>query len=286
MEYSMLSKLISALEFGTNLHISVVFLDSNGNKQTQLKFTQKIHSSPVCDAAKVTPQGLAACMRCRNVVLKWARKRKQSFEGYCTKGVYEYCRPVVRNDETVAVVFVGNILTNDEHQYARLRSNFDPALLNTMQSGFLSADCAGIADLVESYVLFLLETYGNTADKSFDPLLENIKGYVEENLRYDFSMEDLATAFNYDEKYLGRLFKAKTGYTVREYCNSIRIEQAKRLLTETKISIADIAGRTGYNNVTYFNRIFKRMTECSPREYRKLARSEVRSVQEKRRVSD
>ena len=267
MEHTSLSELIASLEYGTNLHICVVFFDHYGNEKTRLPFRQKIHATPLCDWVK--EQGrLPECFRCRNTVLKMVRTRKKPFGGRCIMGVYEYCQPVILNDTVVAVVFVGNIYTGSEKQLKRLRTNVDPDLYPTMQHNFSEDDCKRVAGIVTSYILFLMDRYGATEKSAFDPLLDNIKSYINENLLYDFSMTDLSVAFNYDEKYLGRLFKSRTGLSVKEYCNKRKTETAKKLLTETNLSIADIAVQTGYNNVTYFNRIFKRITGISPRQYR------------------
>ena len=267
MECNSLSDLISALEFGNKVHICVVFFDHYGNEKTRLPFAQQIHATPLCTWIK--EQGrLPECFRCRNTVLKLARTRKKGFGGRCVMGVYEYCQPVIFHDTVVAVVFVGNIYTGSSEQLQRLRTNVDPELYPTMQHDFSEEDCKRVAGIVTSYIHFLLERYGTTEKTSFDPLLDNIKSYINENLLYDFSMTELSVAFNYDEKYLGRLFKSKTGLSVKEYCNKRKTDLAKKLLTETSLSISDIAVQTGYNNVTYFNRIFKRVTGTSPRQYR------------------
>ena len=266
MRYDDLSSLITSLEYGTKLHISVVFLKHYGNRKMARPFPQKIHQCPVCDAAK--EKDFAGCFRCRNTVLKLLVKRKTSFGGYCAKGVYEYCRPVLRGGEVAAVVFVGNILTDDPAQQEKLLGHVKKSLLKTMQTGFAEADCHRTADLMESYIHYLMDHYGETAQKPFDVLIENIKNYIDENLLHEFSMADLAAVFNYNEKYLGRIFKERTGITIKEYCNLAKVGEAKLLLTGTRLSITAIAAQVGYNNVTYFNRIFKRLTGLSPQEYR------------------
>ena len=116
--------------------------------------------------------------------------------------------------------------------------------------------------------MFLFEKYGNTARLSNDTLICNIKNYINENLLFDFSMSDLSIVFNYSEKYLGRLFKNKAGCTIKQYCNARKIDQTKTLLENKKLSICDVSARSGFNNVTCFNRIFKRITGLSPQEYR------------------
>lgn len=268
MEYSNLSNLISALEYGTNLHISIVFLNRYGNEKTRLPKEQKIHTCPICDMAKTTPEGFAACFRCRNTALKWCIRHKRSFGGFCVKGVYEYCRPVVRDSVVLAVIFIGNILTDSERQHFILRKHVKTSLLKTMQINFTEDDCVCTADVLESYIMFLLDKYGEISQEPTDALIENIKNYITENLLYDFSMLDLSAVFNYNEKYLGRLFKSKVGCTIKEYCHAHKIEEAKNLLKTSNFSITDISILSGFNNVSYFNRIFKRITGISPRQYR------------------
>ncbi|MBE6778862.1 MAG: helix-turn-helix domain-containing protein [Ruminococcaceae bacterium] len=268
MEYANLSNLIAALEYGTQLHISVVFLNHYGNEKTRLPFAHRIHTCPVCDKAKQSADGFASCYRCRNTVLKWCIRRKRSLGGFCAKGVYEYCRPVIRHADVLCVIFIGNILTDSDQQRLTLAKHVAPSLLRTMQENYTERDCAQVADLLESYLFSLFETYGYTLNEPTDALIDNIKSYITENLSYDFSMADLSSVFNYNPKYLGRLFKSKTGYSVKEYCNNGKIETAKHLLKNSRLSVLDISAQAGFNNVTYFDRQFRKHTGLSPREYR------------------
>lgn len=268
MVHEKLSGLIEALEKGTKVHISVVFLNHYGNDMTRRPFSQSIHATAVCDAAKAVPGGRDSCIRCRNIVLEKCVRYKKSFGGLCAKGVYEYCRPVVKNGKVVAVVFVGNILMDNVHQRLKLRKHVKPSLLKTMERDFTEADCVRVANIMESYIVFLLEQYGDTMEQAFNSLIENIKIYIEEHLLQEISMEQMAAFFGYNEKYLGRLFKSKTGQSISEYCNIRRVSIAKKLLRNSRQRISEIAGQCGFNNVTYFNRIFKKVTGQSPQMYR------------------
>lgn len=268
MTYEPLTNLITALEKGTSLHISVVFLNHYGNAMTRRPISQSIHSTPVCNAAKQNPDGFASCRRCRDIVLRKCTNHKKPFGGLCVKGVYEYCHPVIRNHCVAAVIFVGNILTNDPKQHHRLQSTISPALLSTMESGFTSEEIIRTAKLVESYILLLLDQYGDTAENVPDSLIENIKAYLEENLLLDISMGQLAAFFGYNEKYLGRMFKKKTNQSIAQYCNQRRITIAMKALLSTQCSISEIAAQCGFNNVTYFNRLFKLQTGQTPQCFR------------------
>ena len=268
MDHATLSSLISALEKGTKMHIMIAFLNKCGNRKTKCDYDQTVHSCPVCRTIKKSPEGMAACYRCRMTVQKLAIRHRKPIAGFCTNGVYEYCRPVVHNDQVICVIYIGNILADSAAQRQKLTALVDAELLETMEGNFSSADCVETADILESYIHFLFDRYG-IENKTFDPLVENIKSYIRENQAYELSVEELAAAFNYSPKYLGRLFKTKTGRSIKEYCNQLKIRQAESLLTETDLSIDQIATQTGFNSVTYFDRVFRNITGRSPQQYRK-----------------
>lgn len=267
MEQSSLSELISVLEKGTKIHISVAFYGSYGNHFTHRSHSQMIHDAPVCLEAKTTPNGLAGCYRCRKVTERMVRQYKHGIAGVCQKGVYEYCRPIFFDEQVIGVIFIGNILTSDKRQRERLQKYVRPDLLNTMEDDFTQEDCRRTADVLHSYIIFLLEKYGNE-NHNYDPLIQNIKSYIREQMAYNVSLKELAEVFNYNEKYLGQLFKSRCGYSIKGYCNYIRIKQAKRMLTDTKLSVSKIAQQLGFSNVTYFDRVFRYYTGISPHTYR------------------
>lgn len=273
MEHSSLSDLITALEYGHNFHISVVLFDRCGNNKTRLSQQQRTHETPVCEAVKVDKADYSRCYRCRETVLRMATTRKKSFGGLCINGVYEYCRPLLRDERVVGVILIGNIYDGSPEQLRRLEQHDLLNMTDTMQHGFTRQDCERTADILESYISYLLDTYGERTPKTFDTLVEDIRSYIEENAHTDFSIGTLAKHFNYNEKYLGRLFKSRTGYTIHEYCNQLRLSKAKKLLRSTNLSISRIATLTGYNNATYFIRVFKQHTLMSPLQYRQKKKS-------------
>ena len=105
-----LNELISCLEYGTKLHISIVFLDDYGNYKTALPRERTIHSKPFCDYKKSTALGFEKCFKCRNAALSKAVKYKKPFGGFCVNSVYEYCHPVLQGNAVAAVIFIGNII--------------------------------------------------------------------------------------------------------------------------------------------------------------------------------
>ncbi|MBE6608745.1 MAG: helix-turn-helix domain-containing protein [Ruminococcaceae bacterium] len=270
MNYSTLNDLIDALEYGNKLHIGVCFLGNYGNEKLILPFEKQIHSSPVCDEMKSRTNGYRRCFYCRNAAIKRSISTQKSFDGLCINGVYEYTRPVIIDGETACVIFVGNIMPEDKLAN-KLMSRLENCehLISSLEHSFNRENCEKVANIVESYIRMLLEIKSeNDSNENFDPLIENMKNYIEVNIEYNIDIKHLANIFHYNEKYLGRLFKRKTGYTFSEYINHRRIERGRELLVKNSESVINISSKIGFNNVTYFNRLFKRAYGLTPSEYR------------------
>ena len=92
--------------------------------------------------------------------------------------------------------------------------------------------------------------------------------YIHNNIESKIRIEDLCRVSNLCPTSLGAHFKKATGKSVVQYTNSIRIDKAKQLLKETDISITNIAYELGFGDGAYFNRIFKKETSLSPKDYR------------------
>jgi AraC-like DNA-binding protein len=84
-----------------------------------------------------------------------------------------------------------------------------------------------------------------------------------------FSMKKMATYFNLSPSYISRIFKARTNSTIIQILTGIRLETAKNLLKNTAILIDDIALYVGYEDTTYFIRLFKKKFTMTPQKYRK-----------------
>jgi AraC-like DNA-binding protein len=108
-----------------------------------------------------------------------------------------------------------------------------------------------------------------------NPLLsiDDVIFYIKNNYADCFTLEGLAEKCGFNPSYFSRLFKNKTGYTVFEYINKIRIEKACMLLKRTNMSVIEIAYSTGYNNISFFNRYFRKLMNMSPKQYKNIIES-------------
>ena len=95
-----------------------------------------------------------------------------------------------------------------------------------------------------------------------------VKKYISDNYMYELRLKSLADLANMRESAFCRFFKLHTGRRLSDYIIDIRLGYATRLLIDTTETIAEISFKCGYNNMSNFNRIFKRKKGCSPTEFR------------------
>ena len=106
------------------------------------------------------------------------------------------------------------------------------------------------------------------ADTPRQRLVEEIRQYIDSHLTQELTLARIASAVSSSRYYICHLFKIGTGTTITQYIAGRRIAHAKLLLEETDNSIADIAITTGYDNISYFSRVFREYTGDSPTAYR------------------
>lgn len=100
-------------------------------------------------------------------------------------------------------------------------------------------------------------------------LISNIIKYIGENFTTINSLEDITEKFYITKFYLCRLFKKYTAVSVISYINARKVTLACELLTDTNLTVEEIATRCGFNSSMYFCRIFKSIKGISPLQYRK-----------------
>ena len=103
-------------------------------------------------------------------------------------------------------------------------------------------------------------------------LIFQVLGYIDENYR-DGELTELSSMLGYDIYWLSRMVKRLTGRTYKELLQIKRLNQAAFLLLNTRLAVADVALAVGYDNTSYFYRIFKERYQMSPKEYRKNNRA-------------
>lgn len=125
-------------------------------------------------------------------------------------------------------------------------------------------------DLSISRNMRTLSTGSFTSDKVnyYSRRIEKAFEYMQTYYDKDIALADLAKVVNMPEVSFSRFIKKRTGKTFVESLNEIRLGHATRMLIDTTQTISEISYKCGFNNLSYFNRVFKREKGSTPKEFR------------------
>lgn len=143
--------------------------------------------------------------------------------------------------------------------FTRLRSlvgSIDPRIRNAW------------LNLLMSYLLSELELAENT-DTGDSGLIADILEYLSAHYTEPVTLESLSKELHVNKYYLSHTFSKKLNMSFSAYLNKLRVERAMMLLGTTDHSIESIGEMSGFETQRTFNRVFKKMALCTPREYRK-----------------
>ena len=100
----------------------------------------------------------------------------------------------------------------------------------------------------------------NSVERTFD--------YLYTHFQEEFRLEDVAAYASQNPAALCRAFKRRSGYTIFQFVNRLRIEKACQLLKNTELSVTEISFRVGFNTFSHFNTQFRKIIDLSPSAYR------------------
>lgn len=95
--------------------------------------------------------------------------------------------------------------------------------------------------------------------------------YIQLNYQKKISLNDIAAYVSVSSSYLCRLFKREVGQSVMGFLTQLRIDKSKELLLSTDRDIVEIAMECGFEDQSYYTKVFKRLSDCTPHQYRKRA---------------
>ncbi len=100
-------------------------------------------------------------------------------------------------------------------------------------------------------------------------LMSQIIQYIDENIYNEITIKQICSKFSYSRTYLSKIFKQTTDYTILEYILMKKIKEAKKLIREKNMNFTQISDKLSFDNPHYFSRVFKRVTNMTPSDYKK-----------------
>lgn len=106
--------------------------------------------------------------------------------------------------------------------------------------------------------------------KGYSPPVQKAIALIDADLSVSLNLRTLANSLNISSSYLSSLFKKETGQTLTDYILARRMDQARQLLSRTKLQVQTIAQHCGIVDVHYFSKLFKKATGMTPKEFRQV----------------
>jgi len=268
--FSELSGYLDLMKNKHNLNISVHDVAGFTREYSNYLLPYNIHDCSYCMEIKSKKELWGRCQQQQKRVASVLNDK--IIFGKCYAGVFEYTIPFSVNHKLKAFISIGGYRKEGFNNDVILKKYF-PEKYKELKIEIPSYErVKKISDVILRYFKLiyscteLSESYDKDSEKDY--IYSHIIAYLNEHYMEDVTLSDISSFCHYSKSYISHMFKKKSGKSISEYINSIRIKEAKKLLKKTNKQIKYIAFEIGFSDSNYFTSTFKRETGLSPKEYR------------------
>ncbi len=247
----------------------------------QLPLHGKRKETPFCALVGSASHTCAACLQTQEKLCQSARDEKA--KATCDYGLCEVAVPVRLGNETIGYLQTGQVFLRKpgnaqaDRAINLLKKNGMNGDSEKMREAYFETPVVSAKKL--DSVTHLLSTFaehlsmvGNQIalqqSNSEPPAITKARQYIEEHHAEELSLGQVASVVHTSTFYFCKLFKRATGVNFTEFVSRIRAEKAKNLLLNRNLRVSEIAYAVGFQSLTHFNRVFRKVTGQSPTEYR------------------
>ena len=234
--------------------ISMAFLDTD---QKMLFHYEK--EGRFCSLLQRDPEVYSRCLCSDDIILNRCFENRRFEWHICHAGLFDAAMPIIKDGIFTGIILMGRVKLEGE------------ALNSDNVSCKIPEFTRQKIQSLESLLPNML--FENAIFVEFDDRISEITEYIENNLSQALSIGGICKEFSISKNTLYSLFRERFNKTVIEHITEMRIEKAKKLLRETQSTIYEIAEAVGFDNHTYFCRLFKKREGFSATEYRKVHQS-------------
>jgi len=252
----------------------------------QLPHHGRRSENPFCGLMAQKSRACAACLQVQQRLSETATHEGQTVT--CQLGLCDTAVPVRMGDRLIGFLQTGQVFPRkpSEAQYNRMVKLVAEWGLQVDQSTLREAyfSTRVLTPKQHESIIKLLTIFAQhlsmitnqvvvQQDNAEPPVIARAKQFIIEHQTEDLSLGQVAKAVNTSTFYFCKMFKKVTGINFTDYLSRVRIEKAKNLLLNPNLRISEIAYEVGFQSLTHFNRVFKRIIGQSPTQYRgQLAR--------------
>lgn len=247
----------------------------------QLPLHGKRKENPFCALMAEKSRSCAACLQMQEKLCKSAVEEPRSLT--CNYGLCEMAVPVRLGTDTIGFLQTGQVMkaAPTEAQFEKVAKEFaehghdvSPERLHELYFATPVVSNKKLEGAMQMLTIFsehlaMKSNQITVQNNNMEPpVITRAKKYIEEHQDEELSLGKVAKAVNTSTFYFCKLFKRATGLHFTEYVSRSRIEKAKNLLLNPNLRISEIAYAVGFQSLTHFNRVFKKVMGESPTEYR------------------
>jgi AraC-like DNA-binding protein len=240
----------------------------------QLPHHGKRNESPFCDLMAQKSRACSACLQVQEKLSETAVNEPCTVA--CAAGLSDSAVPVRLGDRLIGFLQTGQIFRKkpSEAQFDRVaklvagwgltveRKKLHDAYFSTrvVQTKLLTIFAQHLS-MLSNQVLVQHEN-------AEPPVIRRAKEFIQEHQADDISLGQVAKAVNTSTFYFCKMFKKMTGINFTDYLSRVRIEKSKNLLLNPNLRVSEIAFEVGFQSLTHFNRVFKKVLGQTPTDYR------------------
>ena len=247
----------------------------------QLPHHGQRNESPFCALVLETSRACASCLQVQEKLAAVAAQEAHTVS--CPAGLCDTAVPVRLGDRLIGFLQTGQVFrkTPTRAQFERTRRlvaewgvNVDPAKLKQAYFSTQVVPSKKHEAVVKLLAIFAqhLSMLSNQVvlqqDNAEPPVITRAKEYIHEHQTENLRLGHVANSVNTSTFYFCKMFKKVTGINFTDYLSRVRIEKAKNLLLNPNLRVSEIAFEVGFQSLTHFNRVFKKILGQSPTEYR------------------
>jgi AraC-like DNA-binding protein/ligand-binding sensor protein len=247
----------------------------------QLPHHGQRNESPFCALVLETSRACASCLQVQERLA--AAAADEACTVSCPAGLCDTAVPVRLGDRLIGFLQTGQVFRKPptREQFERTRrlvaewgvpvdpSKLEQAYFNTRVVPSKQHEAViKLLSIFAQHLSMLSNQVVLQQDNSEPPVIARAKEYIQEHQTENLRLGHVAKAVNTSTFYFCKMFKKVTGINFTDYLSRVRIEKSKNLLLNPNLRVSEIAFEVGFQSLTHFNRVFKKILGQSPTEYR------------------
>jgi len=247
----------------------------------QLPLHGKRHESPYCGLMSEQSRACAVCLQMQERLSQAAAQDPHTM--VCPAGLCETALPVRLGDRVIGFLMTGQVFRKkpSQSQFERTaamvsergihveKERLKAAYFGTRVMSQAQQDSATtLLKIFAQHLSMLSNQVVVQQDNAEPPVITKAKDYIRAHQAEELRLGQVAKAVNTSTFYFCKMFKKVAGVNFTDYLSRVRIEKSKELLLNPNLRISEIAYDVGFQSLTHFNRVFKRILGQSPTDYR------------------